>query len=66
MKWIKKLFAPSSSLSVIALLAIGGGISLAGVLAFDYAMEATSTDQFCGSSCEGRGSRRSFKCFQSV
>lgn len=50
----KRLFRPARKRSVLALLLIGALIALGGVLAFDYSMYATSTDEFCVSCHEQR------------
>jgi cytochrome c-type protein NapC len=44
---LKSLLSPSPSLSVLALLAIGLVLGVAGVIAFDVSMHATSTEKFC-------------------
>jgi cytochrome c-type protein NapC len=53
MGWIKRvlgaLFSPSSRYSVATLMAGGIVVGVAGVVAFEYTMKATSTDAFCTS-----------------
>ena len=45
--WIRALFRPSAKRSVFTLLVIGLVVGVVGILAFDYTMYATSTDEFC-------------------
>lgn len=45
--WWRRLRSPSSSHSVIALVATGLVIGVAGVIAFDATMHATNTEEFC-------------------
>ncbi len=47
--WFRSLFQPSASRSVAALLGIGIILGVAGWLAFDATLHATSTDEFCTS-----------------
>lgn len=47
--WRARLLTPSPSLSVLSLLGIGIAIGVLGLLGFDTAMRATSTDSFCTS-----------------
>lgn len=41
------LFRPSARWSVFTLLVTGAVLGLVGVIAFDYSMEATGTEEFC-------------------
>lgn len=50
-KWLSSLFQPSSRFAVATLVGVGLLIGLAGVVAFDYTMEATSSEAFCSTSC---------------
>jgi len=45
--WLGRLLSPSASHSILALVAIGILLGVAGVMAFDYTMHATSTEKFC-------------------
>lgn len=45
--WIRVLFRPSAKRSVFTLLVIGLVLGVVGILAFEYTMYATSTDEFC-------------------
>jgi len=44
---MSKLFSAVSKSSAIVLLLVGLGVGVFGMLAFDYSMEATSTEEFC-------------------
>lgn len=58
MAWLKRvlgaLFSPSSKYSMATLLAGGLVLGVGGVVAFEYTMYATSTDEFCTSCHEMR------------
>ncbi len=45
--WLKGLLRPSPTRSVLSLVAIGAVFGVVGLLAFDFSMNATSTDEFC-------------------
>ncbi|MEZ5503294.1 MAG: NapC/NirT family cytochrome c [Halioglobus sp.] len=45
--WLKKLLRPSPSHSILALVAIGLVLGVAGVIAFDATLHATSSEEFC-------------------
>jgi cytochrome c-type protein NapC len=53
MGWLKRLwgflFSPTSKYSVATLLAGGLVVGVAGVIGFEYALHATSTEEFCTS-----------------
>jgi cytochrome c-type protein NapC len=42
-----KLLKPSASISIAVLLLVGIGVGVAGMLAWDFTMHATSTEKFC-------------------
>lgn len=44
---MSKLFSTVPKSSAIVLLLVGLGVGVFGMLAFDYSMEATSTEEFC-------------------
>jgi cytochrome c-type protein NapC len=46
-RWLDSLRRPSASLSILTLLAVGILLGVAGVIAFDVTMHATSTEKFC-------------------
>jgi cytochrome c-type protein NapC len=46
-RWFESLRRPSASLSVLTLLAVGILLGVAGVIAFDVSLHATSTEKFC-------------------
>ena len=46
-RWINKLFRPSPSHSVLALVAVGIVLGVFAVIAFDTTLHATSTEEFC-------------------
>lgn len=46
-RWLDRLRRPSASLSILTLVGLGIAIGVAGVIAFDTTMHATSTEQFC-------------------
>lgn len=46
---MSKLFSAVPKSSAIVLLLVGLGVGVFGMLAFDYSMEATSTEEFCTS-----------------
>lgn len=45
--WLRRLLRPSPSRSILALVCIGAVLGIAGLLAFDATMQATSTEEFC-------------------
>jgi cytochrome c-type protein NapC len=45
--WLRRLLKPSRSHSVLALVSLGLVLGVAGLVGFDYAMHATSTEAFC-------------------
>lgn len=46
-RFFRTLTQPSATRSVLSLLIVGVVIGAGGLLAFDYSMHATSTDEFC-------------------
>ena len=45
--WIKRLFEPSPTRSIISLAGLGLALGVAGVIAFNATLHATSTEEFC-------------------
>ena len=45
--WLGALLRPSPTVSVLSLLVVGGVLGVGGVIAFEFSMHATSTDEFC-------------------
>lgn len=45
--WLKSLLRPSTSRSVISLVAIGTLLGVVGLLTFEFSLSATSTEEFC-------------------
>ncbi|MEP4487077.1 MAG: NapC/NirT family cytochrome c [Halioglobus sp.] len=45
--WCKRLLKPSPTRSILTLVIVGGVLGVAGVMAFNVSMHATSTEEFC-------------------
>ena len=45
--WLQKLFQPSPTRSVIALVSVGVVVGLVGMLTFDFSLQVTNTEKFC-------------------